>query len=173
MMNDEYNNDTAYSRNLGQRSILARNSTFLGKRAPKFSQIFRTAANFLYNSSLSRNTRFLIFSKLLGEGCETDAPHDVNLQSSSKQFRSNISRPNNYINFCTSNHLYFLRDQFQFFSLFSQILEYLFCDVIIFNLSEKGPKLYTCIESDGKIEINIWWKFLKRGLFLISLSDKM
>ena len=67
MMNDEYNNDTAYSRNLGQRSILARNSTFLGKRAPKFSQIFRTAANFLYNSSLSRNTKFLISGQVFNQ----------------------------------------------------------------------------------------------------------
>ena len=34
------------------------------------------------------------------------------------------------------------REEIQFFSWFSRVLEYLFCEIIISKLSENSPKLY-------------------------------
>ena len=68
------------------------------------------------------------------------------------------------------------REEIQFFSWFSRVLEYLFCEISISKLSENGSKLY--------IIYRVWWKywnwylmeFLTGGggggvLFLRSLSE--
>ena len=43
------------------------------------------------------------------------------------------------------------REEIQFFSWFSRVLEYLFCEISISKLSENGPKLY--------IIYRVWWKY--------------
>ena len=102
-----------------------------------FWQTFTTVANFLYNSSLDRNTRFFIsgqvfnesfyenwykwrvpiskhwnckiFVKCLVKSVKQGPLYGVIFQSFSKQFQSNISRPNSNKNLYTSSYWHFYK----------------------------------------------------------------
>ena len=102
-----------------------------------FWQTFTTVANFLYNSPLDRNTRFFIsgqvfnesfyenwykwrvpiskhwnckiFVKCLVKSVKQGPLYGVIFQSFSKQFQSNISRPNSNKNLYTSSYWHFYK----------------------------------------------------------------
>ena len=76
------------------------------------------------------------------KGVKKGSLYDVIFQRSSKQFQSNISRPNNNRRFYTSSHLHFKEIKSNFLLNFSKFWNmYFFCDVIISKLGKKGPKV--------------------------------
>ena len=92
-------------------------------------------------STCSKTLKLQNFCKMLGERCTTGAPYDIIFQSSSKQFQSNTSQPNNNRNFCTSNHLHFKRSNSILLVNFSKFWNVLFfSNVIISKLGKTDPK---------------------------------
>ena len=85
---------------------------------------------------------YKIFVKCMVKGVKQGSLHDNIFQSSSKQFQSNISQPNNNINFYSPSHLHFSESKSNYlldFSIFWKI--YLFCGIIS-KSGKKGPRLY-------------------------------
>ena len=115
-----------------------------------------------------------MFVKCLVKGVKQRPLYGVIFQSSSKQFQSNISWPNNNINFSTSSHLHFWGIKSNSLVNFSKFWNiYFFYDAIISNLGKRAQSCISCIKGHRKIKINIWWNFEVRSLFLRSLSQSI
>ena len=111
--------------------------------------------------------------KFLVRGEKQGPIYDVIFQSSSKQFQSNILRPNNNSNFCTSSHCIFKRS--------NPVLQLIFHNSGIFisfmtslspNWIKTAESSKSFVEGDRKIKTNIWWNFEVTSLFLRSRSLK-
>ena len=115
-----------------------------------------------------------MFVKCLVKGVKQRPLYGVIFQSSSKQFQSNISWPNNNINFSTSRHLHFWGIKSNSLVNFSKFWNiYFFYDAIISNLGKRAQSCISCIKGYRKIKINIWWNFEVRSLFLRPLSQSI
>ena len=171
-MYHEYNKERVYSRNLGQCSILTRKGTFLSKKVTFLKKQAQNFQNFHKENWYKSRVLVLIYSNFKKGMKQMPfmTPFSKVLQNSFK------------VIYCyqTAINFFALPTICMFYNIKSNSLFHLskfwnisFVTPLSPNWLKRTQSCVSCMESDRKIEINIWCNFLVRGLFLTSVFDIM